>query len=104
MKAGQAQLDVAQVQLKSQGNQTGYTQLKANVSGIVIALNADITEGLQGATVSNELLPQLKELEAKWANNGFSAFPIEVAGAASDVRGVVPGETLIWLIWLTWLV
>ncbi|MEO6291440.1 MAG: efflux RND transporter periplasmic adaptor subunit [Burkholderiaceae bacterium] len=41
LKAGQAQLDVAQVQLKSQGNQTGYTQLKADVSGIVIAVTAE---------------------------------------------------------------
>ena len=41
LKAGQAQLDVAQVQLKSQGNQTGYTQLKADVSGIVVAVNAE---------------------------------------------------------------
>ncbi len=41
LKAGQAQLDVAQVQLKSQGNQTGYTQLKADVSGIVVAVDAE---------------------------------------------------------------
>ena len=41
LKAGQAQMDVAQVQLKSQGNQTGYTQLKADVSGIVVAVNAE---------------------------------------------------------------
>ena len=41
LKAGQAQLDVAQVQLKSQSNQTGYTQLKADVSGIVVAINAE---------------------------------------------------------------
>ena len=41
LKSGQAQLDVAQVQLKSQGNQTGYTQLKADVSGIVIAVTAE---------------------------------------------------------------
>ena len=41
LKAGQAQLDVAQVQLKSQGNQTGYTQLKADVSGIVVAVTAE---------------------------------------------------------------
>jgi RND family efflux transporter MFP subunit len=41
LKSGQAQLDVAQVQLKSQGNQTGYTQLKADVSGIVVAVNAE---------------------------------------------------------------
>ncbi|MDO8458310.1 MAG: efflux RND transporter periplasmic adaptor subunit [Burkholderiaceae bacterium] len=41
LKAGQAQLDVAQVQLQSQGNQTGYTQLKADVSGIVVAVNAE---------------------------------------------------------------
>ena len=41
LKAGQAQLDVAQVQLKSQGNQTGYTQLKADVSGIVLSVEAE---------------------------------------------------------------
>jgi membrane fusion protein, multidrug efflux system len=41
LKAGQAQLDVAQVQLKSQGNQTGYTQLKADVSGVVVSVDAE---------------------------------------------------------------
>ena len=41
LKAGQAQLDATQVQLKSQGNQTGYTQLKAEAAGIVVAVNAE---------------------------------------------------------------
>ncbi len=41
LKAGQAQLDVAQVQLKSQGNQTGYTQLKADVSGVIVGVDAE---------------------------------------------------------------
>ena len=49
-----------------------------------ITVNADITEGLQGATVSNELLPQLKELEAKWATNGSAGYRIEVAGAVEE--------------------
>ena len=49
-----------------------------------ITVNADITEGLQGATVSNELLPQLKELEAKWATSGFAGYRIEVAGAVEE--------------------
>ena len=41
LKSGQAQFDVAQVQLKNQGNQTGYTQLKADVSGIVVGVDAE---------------------------------------------------------------
>jgi multidrug efflux pump subunit AcrB len=49
-----------------------------------ITVNADITEGLQGATVSNELLPKLKELEAKWASSNFAGYRIEVAGAVEE--------------------
>jgi multidrug efflux pump len=49
-----------------------------------ITVNADITEGLQGATVSNELLPKLKELETKWATSGLTGYRIEVAGAVEE--------------------
>ena len=49
-----------------------------------ITVNADIVEGLQGATVSNELLPKLKELEAKWLANNQTGFRIEVAGAVEE--------------------
>lgn len=41
LKAGQAQLDVAQVQLRSQGNQTAYTHLVADVAGVVISVEAE---------------------------------------------------------------
>jgi multidrug efflux pump len=49
-----------------------------------ITVNADIIEGLQGATVTNELLPSLKALEATWAAQGLSGYRIEVAGAVEE--------------------
>ncbi len=49
-----------------------------------ITVQADITEGLQGATVTNELLPVLKTLEAQWAQKGMAAYHIEVAGAVEE--------------------
>jgi multidrug efflux pump len=45
-----------------------------------ITISADIIEGLQGATVTNELLPALKALEAKWPQG----YRIEVAGAVEE--------------------
>jgi RND family efflux transporter MFP subunit len=41
LKAAQAQLEQAQAQLKAQGNQTGYANLVADVSGIVTAIEAE---------------------------------------------------------------
>ncbi len=49
-----------------------------------ITVQSDIREGLQGATVTNALLPQLKALEAKWAQRGQGAYRIEVAGAVEE--------------------
>ncbi len=49
-----------------------------------ITVQSDITEGLQGATVTNELLPKLKDLEAKWQTSGFTGYRIEVAGAVEE--------------------
>ena len=49
-----------------------------------ITVNADIVEGLQGATVTAELLPALQTLEAKWAANGPAGYRIEVAGAVAE--------------------
>ncbi|MEO8732074.1 MAG: efflux RND transporter permease subunit, partial [Rhodoferax sp.] len=49
-----------------------------------ITAQADITEGLQGATVTDELLPSLKSLEAQWASKGMGAYRIEVAGAVEE--------------------
>jgi multidrug efflux pump subunit AcrB len=45
-----------------------------------ITVQGDIVEGLQGATVTNELLPRLKALEAKWP----LGYAIQVAGAVEE--------------------
>ncbi len=49
-----------------------------------ITVQGDIVEGLQGATVTAELLPGLKAIEAKWHQNGMSGYRIEVAGAVEE--------------------
>jgi multidrug efflux pump len=49
-----------------------------------ITVQSDIVEGLQGATVTNELLPQLRALEANWKVKGLNAYRIEVAGAVEE--------------------
>ncbi|WP_374668953.1 efflux RND transporter periplasmic adaptor subunit [Ramlibacter sp.] len=41
LKAAQAQLEQAQAQLAAQGNQTGYTELVADVSGVVTGVEAE---------------------------------------------------------------
>lgn len=45
-----------------------------------ITVQSDIAEGLQGATVTNEVLPKLRELEAKWPQG----YRIQVAGAVEE--------------------
>ncbi|WP_296443403.1 efflux RND transporter permease subunit [Rhodoferax sp. UBA5149] len=49
-----------------------------------ITVQSDIAEGLQGATVTTELLPQLRALEAAWKAKGMGAYRIEVAGAVEE--------------------
>ena len=49
-----------------------------------ITVQSDIVEGLQGATVTNELLPQLRALEAGWKTKGVEGYRIEVAGAVEE--------------------
>lgn len=49
-----------------------------------ITVQSDIAEGKQGATVTNELLPQLKALEAQWAQAGQGDYRIVVAGAVAE--------------------
>ncbi len=51
-----------------------------------ITVQSDITESLQGATVTNALLPQLKKLEAGWAGQGWGGYRIEVAGAVEESK------------------
>jgi multidrug efflux pump subunit AcrB len=48
-----------------------------------ITVQGDIVEGLQGATVTAQLLPQLKALESQWSAAG-QAYRIEVAGAVEE--------------------
>lgn len=45
-----------------------------------ITVQSDIAEGLQGATVTAELLPALKTLESRWPNG----YRIEVAGTVEE--------------------
>jgi multidrug efflux pump len=45
-----------------------------------ITVQSDIVEGLQGATVTNELLPKLQEISAKWP----VGYRVEVAGAVEE--------------------
>ncbi|CAN7403089.1 efflux RND transporter permease subunit [Variovorax sp. LjRoot84] len=49
-----------------------------------ITVQGDIIEGLQGATVTEQLLPALRKLEAKWHADGQGAYRIEVAGAVEE--------------------
>jgi multidrug efflux pump subunit AcrB len=49
-----------------------------------ITVQGDISEGLQGATVTSQLLPKLRELEAGWKAAGDTGVRIEVAGAVEE--------------------
>jgi multidrug efflux pump subunit AcrB len=49
-----------------------------------ITVQGDIAEGLQGATVTQQLLPALKSLESKWHANGMAGYRIDVAGAVEE--------------------
>ena len=49
-----------------------------------ITVQGDVVEGLQGATVTQALLPQLRQIEAAWHNAGQNAYRIEVAGAVEE--------------------
>ncbi|MDQ7973465.1 MAG: efflux RND transporter permease subunit [Rhodocyclaceae bacterium] len=49
-----------------------------------ITVQGDLVEGLQGATVTQQLLPKLRELEAAWHAQGQGGARIEVAGAVEE--------------------
>ncbi|MEB0114055.1 efflux RND transporter permease subunit [Variovorax sp. RTB1] len=49
-----------------------------------ITVQGDIVEGLQGATVTSQLLPKLRAIESKWRADGQGAYRIEVAGAVEE--------------------
>ncbi|MGS5087545.1 efflux RND transporter permease subunit [Hydrogenophaga sp. A37] len=49
-----------------------------------ITVQGDVVEGLQGATVTAELLPALHKIEAGWAERGLGAYRVQVAGAVEE--------------------
>lgn len=49
-----------------------------------ITVQADFAEGLQGATVTAQLLPDLKKTEATWQGDGLNDYRLEVAGAVEE--------------------
>jgi multidrug efflux pump subunit AcrB len=49
-----------------------------------ITVQGDVVEGMQGATVTVELQPALKDLQDQWQAQGFGAYRIEVAGAVEE--------------------
>ena len=49
-----------------------------------ITVQGDIAEGLQGATVTQQLQPKLKALEAQWHRSGMTGYRIQVAGAVEE--------------------
>jgi multidrug efflux pump subunit AcrB len=49
-----------------------------------ITVQCDIIEGLQGATVTQQLLPELQKLEAHWSQTQDTGYRIQVAGAVEE--------------------
>ena len=49
-----------------------------------ITVQGDIVAGLQGATVTSELLPAVRALEAEWASQGGPAYRVDVAGTVAE--------------------
>ncbi len=49
-----------------------------------ITVQSDVAEGMQGATVTAELSPRLKALEAQWAQQGMGGYRIQTAGAVEE--------------------
>ncbi|RCW64817.1 efflux RND transporter permease subunit [Pseudorhodoferax soli] len=49
-----------------------------------ITVQGDVVEGLQGATVTEELLPKLRALEAKWKQQGPGGYAVQVSGAVEE--------------------
>jgi multidrug efflux pump len=49
-----------------------------------VTVQSDIAEGLQGATVTAQLKPELDQLQAQWAAKGEMDYRIQVAGAVEQ--------------------
>ena len=49
-----------------------------------ITVQGDVRAGLQGATLTQALLPDLRAMERRWAQEGLQDYRIEVAGAVEE--------------------
>jgi len=49
-----------------------------------ITVQCDISEGLQGATLTQQLLPELQKLELQWSQAHEAGYRIQVAGAVEE--------------------
>ena len=49
-----------------------------------ITVQADVVDGMQGATVTAQLMPALKQMEQDWHAKGLQPYRIEVAGAVEE--------------------
>jgi multidrug efflux pump subunit AcrB len=49
-----------------------------------VTVQGDVVEGLQGATVTGQLLPALREAEARWHSQGLGGYRVEVAGSVEE--------------------
>ncbi len=49
-----------------------------------ITVQSDIAEGLQGATVSKQLQPDIDMLQASWRDQGLGAYRVQAAGAQEE--------------------
>ncbi|MFC7433098.1 efflux RND transporter permease subunit [Hydrogenophaga bisanensis] len=49
-----------------------------------ITVQSDVAEGIQGATVTAQLLPELKTISDAWPQRGLSGYRVEVAGAVEE--------------------
>ncbi len=49
-----------------------------------VTVQGDVVEGLQGATVTGQLLPALRAAEARWHSEGLNGYRVEVAGSVEE--------------------
>jgi multidrug efflux pump subunit AcrB len=49
-----------------------------------ITVQGDVVEGLQGATVTAELLPAMNAISERWAERGLTGYRVVVAGAVEE--------------------
>mgnify|MGYP000323616094 FL=1 len=92
LKAAQATLEQAQAQLAGQGNQTGYTQLVADVSGVVTAVEAEAGQVVAAGTPVVRIAQDgLRDVVFAIPEDKLARMPV---GAAVSVRSWSGGDAL----------